>query len=290
MNNTHDFKDKMGSKLDLTSWSFFKEEKDLVYSGKKVVGLSKKVYRKKINEKYYSIGVHNFLGKDFCVAYGLVGTCFAHGFIDNDNNFLEIVDGCIEYMQESDDKIFVDKKYVVEKDLSGNIYFRKTDILPGVDYFSKTYYPIYAFLAITFVFSFFINIFFKDGGLHSFMNLYMGIFFLIFGVLKFLNLNGFIKTFQKYDPLAKEFYAYGIIYPFLEIFLGFCFVLNVNLFWANLLTIMILGITTSGILNAISKKENLTCACLGGFFNIPIGPITVFENAIMILMALYMLL
>lgn len=125
--------------------------------------------------------------------------------------------------------------------------------------------------------------------LHFAMHDFMGGFFLILGGLKVFNWKKFAEGFQGYDPLAMKFPVYAYVYPALEVFLGvvYQFRLGEELLW-NIMTVLILGISMFGIAQVLKRKEIVKCACLGGYFNIPITWFTVFENGLMIFMAIYM--
>ena len=55
---------------------------------------------------------------------------------------------------------------------------------------------------------------------------FMGLFFITFSFFKILDLKGFSKSFQLYDPLAKVLPGYAMVYPFIEITLGLLFLLQ----------------------------------------------------------------
>lgn len=124
---------------------------------------------------------------------------------------------------------------------------------------------------------------------HYAMHDFMGGFFLVFGSLKVLSWKKFAESYQGYDPLAMKLPVYAYIYPALEMLLGivYQFRLGEEIIW-NSLTVLILGIVTFGIVQVLRRHETIKCACLGGSFNIPITWFTVFENVLMIGMALYM--
>ena len=52
------------------------------------------------------------------------------------------------------------------------------------------------------------------------MRYFMAGFFIVFSFFKFLNLAGFAESYAMYDELAKRVKVYGLVYPFLELFLG----------------------------------------------------------------------
>jgi len=129
--------------------------------------------------------------------------------------------------------------------------------------------------------------------LHSAMHDFMGAFFLIFGGLKVLNWRGFAESYRAYDPLAIKSRLYAYLYPAIELYLGIGYQFRFqNAFFQeiilNTLTVMILGVATVGVLKALKQRQRIQCACLGGFFSIPITWFTVFENVLMIIMAIYM--
>lgn len=155
-------------------------------------------------------------------------------------------------------------------------------------YLSEQYLPIYFYLSLTFFSSALFTLLFYGNDWMEFMRLYMGTFFVLFGFLKIINIKKFVSGFESYDLIAKKYPGYGYSYAFLELITGLLFSADIYIVYANILTILILLPTTIGIIQSIIRGERLNCVCLGGFFNIPIGPITIFENAIMIAMALYM--
>lgn len=122
------------------------------------------------------------------------------------------------------------------------------------------------------------------------MHDFMGIFFMVFSFFKLLDVKGFQASFSMYDPLAAAWPAYGFMYPFIEFGLGVCYIRDFIpdvVLWA---TIIILGITTGGVVKTLLKKRAIQCACLGSVLKLPMTEATFIENAIMIVMAISLLL
>lgn len=119
---------------------------------------------------------------------------------------------------------------------------------------------------------------------------FMGLFFIIFSFFKVLDLKGFPTSFKRYDPLAKAFPVYGYIYPFIEITLGLMFLMKFKLLIALLLTILVLGVTTLGVIKSLCSKKTIECACLGTVLKLPMTEATLIENSIMLVMATYMII
>jgi copper chaperone CopZ len=119
---------------------------------------------------------------------------------------------------------------------------------------------------------------------------FMGLFFIVFSFFKMLDVKGFSKSFSMYDPLAKIIPIYGWAYPFLETALGFMFLIRFEIDIALIATLIILGITTIGVTKTLLDKKSIPCACLGTALKLPMTEATFMENAIMIVMAVFMLL
>lgn len=126
-------------------------------------------------------------------------------------------------------------------------------------------------------------------GLRIFMSSFMGGFFLIFGGFKLLDVKGFAHGFQTYDLIAQRIHLYGRAYPFIEILLGFMFLLQVASRQASIAALFISLVGVIGVGIKLRKHEQIQCVCLGTIFDLPLTNITLFENLIMAVMAIGML-
>ena len=129
----------------------------------------------------------------------------------------------------------------------------------------------------------------KNPDINAIMLDFMGLFFIAFSFFKMLDLKGFTESFSMYDPLAKVIPVYGRIYPFIEISLGLMFLMRVKIAVAVIITLVILGITTIGVIKTLLDKKSIQCACLGTTLKLPMTEATLIENAIMITMAIIIL-
>lgn len=121
------------------------------------------------------------------------------------------------------------------------------------------------------------------------MRFFMGYFFLVFGVFKVVRLKGFVDAYSTYDLVAMRSRAYGYIYPFIELALAALFLSGLYLFWANIVTLIIMFIGAAGVYRKLRQKEEIPCACLGVVFKIPMTYVTLFEDLLMAAMAAMML-
>ena len=155
-------------------------------------------------------------------------------------------------------------------------------------------YNIKTFLPLIFIFSFIILItlihqLYYGWNMQEGMRIFMAAFFLVFGSFKVINLAGFAQAYSMYDLIAKKYFFYGYIYPFIELLLGFAYLFKYNLFITNIITIVLMLISAVGVFNELKKGAHITCACLGVVFKVPMTYVTLAEDLIMALMAAIML-
>ena len=131
---------------------------------------------------------------------------------------------------------------------------------------------------------------YKNWSWSEFMLDFMGLFYIVFSFFKMLDLKGFPESFKMYDPLAKRIPIYGWIYPFIETALGLLLLMRFEVNIALIVTLIVLGITTIGVIKTLLDKKSIRCACLGTALKLPMTEATFIENAIMIIMAILMLI
>jgi copper chaperone CopZ len=124
---------------------------------------------------------------------------------------------------------------------------------------------------------------------HDWMRHFMGGFFLLFGALKVSNLKNFAVMYKGYDLLAARAPVWGYVYPFVELSLGVLYTLDVYGTGTNIVTAVLMTFGAIGIVRKLQRGGDQTCACLGGFFSVPLTWVTVAENMLMAVMAVYML-
>ena len=133
---------------------------------------------------------------------------------------------------------------------------------------------------------------YANGGLalHRFMPNFMAGFFLVFSFFKLLDLRGFASSYGMYDLLAKNWHAYGFIYPFIELGLGSAYLLGYRPMLINAITLAVMLFSSIGVILAVANKQKIKCACLGTGFNLPMTTVTIIEDLLMAGMAAWMLI
>jgi len=114
------------------------------------------------------------------------------------------------------------------------------------------------------------------------MRIFMGGFFLSFSFFKLLDLKAFAESYAMYDVVARRWGAWGYVYAFIELGLGFAFAFDVFPFYTNLVTLVVMSVSIVGVLQSVFNKRKIKCACLGAVFNLPMSTVTIIEDALMI--------
>jgi len=179
---------------------------------------------------------------------------------------------------------------------TGNYQLSQPDTIPAtiiLDQETKswfaTYQPLLLVFAYILIVTFAVEISHDSFALDRWMPNFMAGFFIVFSFFKLLDLTGFASSYAMYDLLAKKVYAYGLIYPFIEMGLGLGYLLQWQPLLINFATLIVMGFSTVGVVLAVLKKQKIKCACLGTGFNLPMSTVTIIEDLLMVAMAMLML-
>ena len=125
--------------------------------------------------------------------------------------------------------------------------------------------------------------------LMQWMRHFMAAFFLVFSFFKLLNLKGFAESYAMYDILARRFPSWAYIYAFIELALGIGYMIDFNPIVINTVSFFVMSVSIIGVLKIVLNKQQIQCACLGDIFHLPMSIVTIIEDALMIIMAAFML-
>jgi glutaredoxin len=113
----------------------------------------------------------------------------------------------------------------------------------------------------------------------------------ILAILKLRDLESFSNMFLGYDLLAQRVVRYAYVYPFAEAFAGILMIAGALMWLAIPVALFIGGIGAVSVFKAVYiDRRELKCACVGGDSNVPLGPISLTENLMMVAMAVWMML
>ncbi|PCI21299.1 heavy metal transporter [Candidatus Wolfebacteria bacterium] len=154
----------------------------------------------------------------------------------------------------------------------------------------KKFIPLITIFAIIILFTVVMQL--ARGGFDLLFSMgnFMGSFFIIFGGFKLVKWSGFVEAYRTYDVLAKKSVVYAYAYPLIEIALGVAYLTAFELLITNWVTLIIMVISSIGVARELAKKVQIPCACLGAVFKIPMTKVTLFEDILMAVMALIMIL
>ena len=121
--------------------------------------------------------------------------------------------------------------------------------------------------------------------IEDFIIRFMTGFFLVFAGFKLMDLKGFAEGYSTYDLLAKRFFTYGYIYPFIELAFGLVMLAGFHPDWLLWTEFGVMVFSGLGVAIKLARKERFQCACLGTFLKVPLTYVTLVEDFGMALLA-----
>ena len=121
------------------------------------------------------------------------------------------------------------------------------------------------------------------------MHYFMGLIFTQFSLLKLFDISGFADGFQMYDIVAKRYRSYALFYPFIELFLGLLYLSFFSPVMTYVVTVVVMTVGSYGVIKAIRKKLDISCACMGSVLKVPLSTVSLTEDLGMGFMALSLL-
>ena len=125
--------------------------------------------------------------------------------------------------------------------------------------------------------------------LNETMRYFMAGFFLVFSFFKLLDVRAFADAYAGYDLLAARWHGWGRVYPYVELALGVAYLTHFSPVFTHWVTVVVMGFSAIGVIQAVASKRSIQCACLGAVFKLPMSTVTIVEDVGMVLMALWML-
>jgi hypothetical protein len=71
--------------------------------------------------------------------------------------------------------------------------------------------------------------------------------------------------------------------------LGIAYVTSFQPFATNLVTLVVMSVSSVGVIQSLLNKRKIRCACLGTVFNLPMSTVTLVEDGLMVAMATFAL-
>lgn len=128
-----------------------------------------------------------------------------------------------------------------------------------------------------------------DLSMRALMHAYMGVFLVVFALLKLFDPHGFKRGFAMYDLVARREKRWGYVYPYIELALGLAYL---AFFWpvaTYVATIAVFTLGAAGVLLGLRRGLDIACPCMGNILSVPLSTVTLTEDLIMVAMALMLL-
>lgn len=155
----------------------------------------------------------------------------------------------------------------------------------------KTYQPVIAIFAVTFALAL-TTCWASRGSLEIIrvLELFIAFSMAVLGILKLQNLLSFATGFVQYDLLARRYVPYSYVYPYIEAGGGVLMVASLFTWFVAPLVLIVSTLGAISVFKAVYlEKRDLSCACVGGGSEVPLGFISLTENLMMMTMAIWML-
>ena len=111
----------------------------------------------------------------------------------------------------------------------------------------------------------------------------------LLAVQKLQDVESFSTMFLNYDLLAQRWVRYGYLYPFGEALAGILMIAGALIWIAAPVALFIGTVGAVSVFKAVYvDRRELTCACVGGSSNVPLGFVSLTENLMMMAMAIWM--
>jgi len=119
---------------------------------------------------------------------------------------------------------------------------------------------------------------------------FMGGLLIIFGGMKLLGIEVFIKVFPLYDLIAKRLRPYKYIYPLMQVFLGLLFLAGLMSVLRNLIVI-VMGLSgLIGMIRIVSQRGPIRLSYLGTILRLRYSTVSIIENTLMVSLSFVMLI
>lgn len=120
---------------------------------------------------------------------------------------------------------------------------------------------------------------------------FVGTAMCLLAYLKLKDIEGFVSGFIGYDLLARAWLPYAHVYAWAEAAAGVLMLSGQSVWLASGIALFIGGIGAVSVIKAVYiDKRELTCACVGGGSNVPLGFVSLLENLMMVGMAVVMVM
>lgn len=166
---------------------------------------------------------------------------------------------------------------------------------PIVSAREKEYGKLSAVITGIFFLSVIVFLVFDGGGpfkslrpVQAFAAQFLGVFFIVFALIKVVNLKNFIDGFQQYDVVAKKSKVYAKFYPLIQLVLGVLMFIVPSFAGIYLLAACISGLGFVGFVIFLARKQEIQTICLGRVIKMQLATVLGIENSSLFVISLLM--
>lgn len=187
----------------------------------------------------------------------------------------------MKYDGDIDEHIYLDDEDELPKKSSDH---RVVTAVENREEYKKLWYVLAGILLVSSFLTFVRGI-----ELNRFLADFLAVFFITFAAFKFYDIEGFAHAYRTYDILAKRIRPWGYVFPFIEAFLGFWYLLSEAPTTLNLLAMLVTATAAIGAWSELGRTSRLQNTWLGAFIRLPLARVGFVENILMFGMAFVML-
>lgn len=114
---------------------------------------------------------------------------------------------------------------------------------------------------------------------------FMGGFMVVFGGLKLVGIEVFIKVAPLYDLLAKKLRFYKYFYPLIQVFLGVMFIIGIFQGFTSFLALVFGLSSLIGMIKVLSRRGPIRLSYLGNIIGLRFSTVSIIENTIIVVLS-----
>lgn len=119
---------------------------------------------------------------------------------------------------------------------------------------------------------------------------FMGGFMIVFGSLKLMGIEVFIKVAPLYDLIAKSFRPYKYFYPLIQVFIGILYIIGIFQIFISLVSLAFGLSSLIGMLQILARRGPIKLSYLGNIIRLRFSTVAVLENTIIVVLSTVMLI
>ena len=126
--------------------------------------------------------------------------------------------------------------------------------------------------------------------LNRFLADFMAVFLITFASFKIVNIESFVIAYRKYDVVASRIRPWAYVIPFLEVLMGFWYLLSEGPMKLNLLAVALACIALTGSFLEIKRRSRFEHTYFGKLMKLPHARVRMLESFTTLCLALALIL